>query len=122
MNDPNITELAVVDEDGKFLGDLTKRLVLQALSGMYGYTLNARKFQRTETVLWKNFRWQHYPPQPLPTGRANMIPSVISHLSSQRRKNRQSIRTETVWSSSDYAVLREKGSQNDSFLHFIRDY
>lgn len=43
MNDPNITELAVVDEEGKFLGVLTKRLVLQELSGMYGYTLNARK-------------------------------------------------------------------------------
>ncbi|MGN0313126.1 MAG: GGDEF domain-containing protein [Lachnospiraceae bacterium] len=43
MNDPNITELAVVDEQGRFLGDLTKRAVLQELSGMYGYTLNARK-------------------------------------------------------------------------------
>ena len=43
MNDPNITEMAVVDETGKFLGGLTKRLVLQSLSGMYGYTLHARK-------------------------------------------------------------------------------
>ena len=43
MNDPNITEMAVVDEEGRFLGDLTKRSVLQSLSGMYGYTLNSRK-------------------------------------------------------------------------------
>lgn len=43
MHDPNITELAVVDEAGTYLGNLTKRLVLQLLSGMYGYTLNARK-------------------------------------------------------------------------------
>lgn len=43
MNDPNITEMAIVDDDGKFLGVLTKRQVLQSLSGMYGYTLHARK-------------------------------------------------------------------------------
>lgn len=43
MNDPNITEMAVVNEEGKFLGGLTKRLVLQSLSGMYGYSLHARK-------------------------------------------------------------------------------
>lgn len=43
MKDPGITEAAVVDEDGKFLGILTNHLVLQAFSGMYGYTLNSRK-------------------------------------------------------------------------------
>lgn len=43
MRDPNITEVAVVDEDGKFLGILTSHFVLQAFSGRYGYTLNSRK-------------------------------------------------------------------------------
>lgn len=43
MTDPNVTEVAVVDEDGKFLGILTSHFVLQAFSGMYGYTLNSRK-------------------------------------------------------------------------------
>ncbi len=43
MNDPNVTETAIVDDDGKFLGVLTKRQMLSALSGMYGYTLNMRK-------------------------------------------------------------------------------
>lgn len=43
MNDPNVTETAIVDDNGKFLGVLTKRQVLSALSGMYGYTLNMRK-------------------------------------------------------------------------------
>lgn len=43
MNDPNITEMAIVDDNGKFLGVLTYRSVLQSLSGMYGYTLHARK-------------------------------------------------------------------------------
>ena len=43
MHDPNITEMAIVDDTGRFLGVLTKRQVLQSLSGMYGYTLHARK-------------------------------------------------------------------------------
>ncbi len=43
MNDPNATETAIVEENGKFLGVLTKRQVLSALSGMYGYNLNFRK-------------------------------------------------------------------------------
>ena len=43
MNDPNVTETAIVEDSGKLLGVLTKRQVLSALSGMYGYTLNMRK-------------------------------------------------------------------------------
>lgn len=43
MNDPNVTEIAIVDDNGTFLGDLNRRQVLKALSGMYGYTLNMRK-------------------------------------------------------------------------------
>lgn len=43
MNDPNATETAIVEDNGKFLGVLTKRQVLSALSGMYGYNLNIRK-------------------------------------------------------------------------------
>ncbi|MGN0688283.1 MAG: GGDEF domain-containing protein [Oscillospiraceae bacterium] len=43
MNDPNVTETAIVDDNGKFMGVLTKRQVLSALSGMYGYNLNMRK-------------------------------------------------------------------------------
>lgn len=43
MNDPNITEMAIVDDKGKFLGVLTKRSVLKSLSGMYGYALHARE-------------------------------------------------------------------------------
>lgn len=43
MTDPNITEVAVVDDKGIFLGTLTKYLVLQTFSGMYGYSLNSRK-------------------------------------------------------------------------------
>lgn len=43
MNDPNVTETAIVDDNGAFMGILTKRQVLSALSGMYGYTLNMRK-------------------------------------------------------------------------------
>ncbi len=43
MNNPNITEVAIVDNNEKFLGVLTKRQVLQSLSGMYGYSLHARQ-------------------------------------------------------------------------------
>lgn len=43
MSDPHITESAIVDENGSFLGILTRRQVLQSMSGMYGYTLHARK-------------------------------------------------------------------------------
>lgn len=43
MNDPNVTETAIVDDNGAFLDILTKRQVMSALSGMYGYTLNMRK-------------------------------------------------------------------------------
>ena len=43
MNDPCITEAAVIGDDGEFLGILTRRQVLQSMSGMYGYTLHARK-------------------------------------------------------------------------------
>lgn len=43
MNDPNVTEVAIVDENEKFLGVLTKWHVLRSLSGMYGYSLNMRK-------------------------------------------------------------------------------
>ena len=43
MKDSNITETAVVDDDENLLGVLTKRQVLQSLSGMYGYSLYAKK-------------------------------------------------------------------------------
>lgn len=43
MNDPNVTEIAIVDGGGLLLGVLNRRQVLNALSGMYGYTLNMRK-------------------------------------------------------------------------------
>lgn len=43
MNDPNVTETAIVDDDGTLLGVLTRWQVLRALSGMYGYSLNMRK-------------------------------------------------------------------------------
>lgn len=43
MNDPNVTEIAIVDGGGLLLGVLNRRQVLNALGGMYGYTLNMRK-------------------------------------------------------------------------------
>lgn len=43
MSDPSVTEIAIVDDNGKFLGVLTRRQVLSALSGMYGYNLNYRR-------------------------------------------------------------------------------
>ena len=43
MNHTETTEIAIVGEHDKFLGILTKRQVLQTLSGMYGYSLYARK-------------------------------------------------------------------------------
>ena len=43
MNDPKVTEVAIIDDNGKFLGVLTERQVVSALSGMYGYNLHFRK-------------------------------------------------------------------------------
>ena len=43
MNDTDVTETAIVNDEGVFLGVLTKRQVFRALGGMYGYTLNMRK-------------------------------------------------------------------------------
>lgn len=43
MNAPNVTETAITDKGGRFLGVLTRWQVLRSLSGMYGYTLNMRK-------------------------------------------------------------------------------
>lgn len=43
MQDSNVAEVAVVDEEEKFLGILTNHFVLQAFGGMYGYNLNSKK-------------------------------------------------------------------------------
>ena len=43
MRDSSVTEVAVVDEEERFLGILTNHYVLQAFGGMYGYNLNSKK-------------------------------------------------------------------------------